>query len=55
MLAPMTKLIPAAIAKNDAREEKSRMVGRGSKRTILHQPGQSSLYEADWVLKQKGR
>jgi hypothetical protein len=30
MLAPMTKEKPAAIAKNERREEKSRMRGRGS-------------------------
>jgi hypothetical protein len=55
MLAPMIRLIPVAIAKNDAIEGKSRMEVRGNKRTIPHQPGQSSLYGAGWVFSLKGR
>jgi hypothetical protein len=34
----MIRLIPVAIAKNDAREEKSRMVGGEVKSTLQHQP-----------------
>jgi len=38
ILAPMIRLIPVAIAKNDAREEKSRMRGRGLEDIIPHGP-----------------
>ena len=54
-LAPISILIPVAIAKNDATEERSRMKMGGSKMTIPHQPGQSSLYKANWVFNLKGR
>ena len=55
-LAPISILIPVAIAKNDATEERSRMkMGGGSKMTIPHQPGQSSLYKAGWIFNLKGR
>jgi hypothetical protein len=55
MLAPMIRETPAAIEKNAKREERSRMRGRGDKGTLQHEPGESSLYKAGWVLKQKGR
>ena len=54
-LAPISMLIPVAIAKNDVAEERSRMGMGGSKMTIPHQPGQSSLYKASWVFNLKGR
>ena len=54
-LAPISILIPVAIAKNDVTEGRSRMKGRGSKMTIPHQPGQSSLYRSNWVFNLKGR
>ena len=38
MLAPMIREKPVAIAKNETREEKSRMVGKEIKSTLQHQP-----------------
>lgn len=39
ILAPMIRLMPAAIEKNETREERSRMVGKEAKSTLPHQPG----------------
>jgi len=39
ILAPMIREKPAAIAKNETREEKSRMVGKEVKSTLQHEPG----------------
>jgi hypothetical protein len=38
ILAPMIREKPAAIAKNETREEKSRMVGKEVKSTLQHEP-----------------
>ena len=37
ILAPMIREKPVAIAKNETREEKSRMVGKEIKSTLQHQ------------------
>jgi hypothetical protein len=38
MLAPMIREKPVAIAKNETREERSRMVGKEDKSTLQHEP-----------------
>lgn len=38
ILAPMIREKPVAIAKNETREEKSRMRGREDKSTLQHEP-----------------
>ena len=38
ILAPMTREKPVAIAKNETREEKSRMMGEEVKSTLQHEP-----------------
>ena len=38
MLAPIIRLIPVAIAKNDAIEGRSRMVGKEFNSTLQHEP-----------------
>ena len=38
MLAPMIRLMPAAIEKNETREEMSRIVGEEVKSTLQHGP-----------------
>ena len=38
VLAPMIREKPAAIAKNETREEKSRIRGREDKSTLQHEP-----------------
>ena len=38
MLAPMIKEKPVAIAKNETREERSRMVGKEINSTLQHEP-----------------
>ena len=43
MLAPIIKLMPAAIEKNAVAEEMSRMVGEEIKSTLQHEPGLSSV------------
>ena len=50
MLAPMIRQKPVAIAKNETREEMSRIVGKEVKSTLQHQPGQSSLYMTGRIL-----
>jgi hypothetical protein len=39
MLAPMIRLMPAAIEKNAVAEERSRMVRKEVKSTLQHEPG----------------
>jgi hypothetical protein len=39
MLAPMIREKPEAIAKNETREERSRIVGKEVKSTLQHEPG----------------
>ena len=46
-LAPTSREKPAAIEKNAAEEEMSRMVAGGFRSILQHQPDPSSLYEAD--------
>ena len=43
ILAPMTRLMPAAIEKNETREERSRMVGKEAKSTLQDEPDPAGL------------
>lgn len=43
ILAAMTREKPVAIAKNETREEKSRMVGKEIKSTLQHEPDPARL------------